>query len=390
MQKKLIAVAVAGVLGAPAVALAQNATVNIYGRMYMELAQVDQGNSRTSSTSPLVDGQILQTPGSAIGFRGEEKLGGGMSAWFQCETTADYRGFEQDALCGRNSALGLRGGFGNIFIGVWDTPFKRVTDPVGSQETGVFGTAWVLFGSSGTTTGANVNQGVFKRRQGGSINYDTPVFGGFQVSLATTVLNSQTSVLNSATGSKPRVYSISARYNARGLNVYGAYEKHKDITGAAGAGDDTGYALGASYTFAGNIKVGGLYSRQKWQLQDGSAMTEGRVNVWSFGVDAKISGPHGIRANYSSAGDVKGNTVAGLGTAGATRPAAINSGVKGNTGAAVYSIRYVHALSKRTEFVAGYSKVKNDTNARYPLGGLNNNATGNDPSAFAIALDHRF
>lgn len=391
MQKKLIAVAVAGALGAPAVALAQNATVNIYGRLYMELGHVWQGNQQagnTMGTQPLVDVQMLQTPGSAIGFRGEEKLGGGMSAWFQCETTADYRGFEQDGLCGRNSAVGLRGGFGNVFVGVWDTPFKRVQDPVGGNDTGLYGTAFVLMGNSTTISGL-ANQGVFKRRQAGLVSYDTPDFGGFQLSAAGTVLNPQTNVVNSSTGSKPRVYSLSGRYATGPLNIYAAYEQHKDIAPGTRF-DDDGWVIGAAYTFANRLKVGGMFSRQKWDQVAGAGVGEGKVNVWHVGIDWMFSGPHGVRASYSAAGDVKGNTTVGLGTNSGVRPAAVNNGATGNTGAALYQIRYVHALSKRTEFTAGYVKIKNDRFARYPLGGLNNAAMGNDPSAIAIALDHRF
>ena len=43
MQKKLMAVAVAGVLGAPAVALAQTSTVQVFGTMYVEYSYADQG-----------------------------------------------------------------------------------------------------------------------------------------------------------------------------------------------------------------------------------------------------------------------------------------------------------------------------------------------------------
>src|SRR5690348_10752478 len=141
MQKKLLAVAVAGALGAPAFALAQNATVNVSGRIYLEYGKVNQG-------SGLVDVDMMQTPGSNIGFRGEEKLGGNMSAWFQCESTADVRGQNQDGFCGRNSAVGLKGGFGNVFMGVWDTPFKRVQDATGSNDTGLYGSAFVLMNNS--------------------------------------------------------------------------------------------------------------------------------------------------------------------------------------------------------------------------------------------------
>jgi predicted porin len=379
MQKKLLAVAVAGALGAPALALAQNATVNIYGRFYAEYSKVFQGNSNN-----------LQNPGSAIGFRGEEKLGGGMSAWFQCETTADWRGQSTEGWCSRNSALGLKGGFGNLFLGVWDTPFKRVQDSVGGNDTGIFGTAQILMGQSTTVNSGAAGQGNFKRRQRNSINYDTPNFGGFQLSGAFTTLNTQTSTVNSTTGSKPRVWSLSAKYANGPINVYGAYETHKDVTGAAGAGDDKGWLVGASYTFPNRLKVGGLYTQQKFESQVAGPLrlVEGKVNAYHLGIDWMISGPHGVRAAWSHAGNMKGTGFPGIGTAAPPYRPAHNPA--GGTSADLYQIRYVHALSKRTELTAGYVKIKNKANARYQLYGTSSNAVGNDPSAIAIAFDHRF
>jgi predicted porin len=34
------------------------------------------------------------------------------------------RGLNQDGFCGRNSAIGMKGTFGNLHFGRWDTPFK--------------------------------------------------------------------------------------------------------------------------------------------------------------------------------------------------------------------------------------------------------------------------
>lgn len=139
MQKKLLAVAIAGAFGAPALALAQSSTVQIYGTLYVEYSFVDQPRN-AANTADLTKTDFLQTPGSSIGFKGEEKLGGGLSAWFQCESSADPRGQNGDGFCTRNSALGLKGGFGNVFIGNWDSPFKRTISPtnVGGNDTGIF------------------------------------------------------------------------------------------------------------------------------------------------------------------------------------------------------------------------------------------------------------
>ena len=89
MNKKLMAVAVASALAAPAVAMAQStSSVQMYGSIYMEYAFTSPGSTAAGAKPAGVD--ILQAPGSNIGFKGEEKLGGGMSAWFQCESSADF------------------------------------------------------------------------------------------------------------------------------------------------------------------------------------------------------------------------------------------------------------------------------------------------------------
>src|SRR5450830_572776 len=118
MKKKLIAVAVAGALGVPGVALAQASTVQIYGTLILNYNYLDSGAGK-----PNVD--MFNAHDTNIGFKGEEALGGGTSAWFQCESTMDVSnttGTGAIGLCGRNSAFGMKGAFGNVYAGIWDTP----------------------------------------------------------------------------------------------------------------------------------------------------------------------------------------------------------------------------------------------------------------------------
>ena len=102
MHKKLIAAAVSGLLAAPVVAQAQS-TVQIYGVAEWGYGVLEQGNGR-----PRVD--YNEVTGSYLGFRGTESLGGGLSAWFQCETTMDIRAFDQTGLCSRNTELSAKPG----------------------------------------------------------------------------------------------------------------------------------------------------------------------------------------------------------------------------------------------------------------------------------------
>ena len=388
MQKKLMAVAIAGVLGAPAAALAQSSTVQIYGTMYVEYSYVDQG---TGINGPRQNVDILQTPGSNVGFKGEEKLGGGLSAWFQCESTADPRGQSADGWCSRNSALGLKGGFGNVFIGNWDTPFKRTASPpnVGGADTGIWGTAGLLFAGS-TTLNGNASRAAFKRRQNNMIMYDSPNFGGFQVMAGYSSVNHATATTSGAGNGKPRVLSIADQYSAGPIYISAGYEQHDEFAGPNAPGgdqEDRGFHIGAAYTW-GPVRFGGQWTRQEF---DTTRTLSSKVDAWHVGVDWNIVGPHGLRAYYTKAGDMKGDVGApAIGGANQTnRPA-----VGGNTGADLFGIRYVYTFSKRTEFTFGYVKLDNDGNATtggtYNLLGVGGSIGGNNQDAWAMGLRHTF
>jgi predicted porin len=408
MQKKLLAVAVAGALGAPAVVLAQTSTVQIFGTAYVEYSYVrDQGFAGVAPLNDRNKVDILQTPGSELGFKGEEKLGGGLSAWFQCSSTMDIRGQSPEGFCSRNSALGLKGGFGNVYIGRWDTPFKRTISPtnVAGNDTGIWGTAFLLTGGS-TSTLDGSSRATFKRRQANSINYDSPSFGGFQVLASYSSTNGATGTTTSVTNAKARVMSLGAQYSAGPLFVSAGYERHNDF-GAGGAPaatgadtDDRGWHVGAAYTW-GPVRFGGQYTEQKFEASDTPGVTA-KYKAWHAGVDWTIVGPHGLRAAFTQARDVKGNyttlgaaTGTNTGFTGTYRPAAcygptVATAVCGDTGASLYQIRYVYTFSKRTEFNFGYVHLSNDDRAAYALGGLSSPSNGQNQSAWAMSMRHTF
>lgn len=400
MQKKLVALAVAGALTAPALAYAQaTSTVQIFGRMYMEGIKYDQKRAAATAVGgpEMTDVDMLRTAGSEIGIRGEEKLGGGMSAWFQCASTADLRGSATAGWCTRNSAIGLRGGFGNIYAGIWDTPFKRALGlgNVASGETGGFGNAMILVGGTGARAAraaAARETSTFSRRESNLLTYDSPAFGGFRFSGAVSANTFGTVSTSNVNNNKPRTVSASGTYVAGPLSLGLAYEQHQDVlpaTAAPGAvqGDDDAYVLTASYQF-GPVRVGGVFSRQRFDVAQLAAPTvQGTQNVKTYhlGVDWRIQGPHSLRFGYTKAGDVSG-PVATVATAVATRPAP-----GANTGASFTQIKYAHALSKRTEFAAGWSRVSNKAAAAYNYSDLGVAiAAGQKPDAFVVYLDHRF
>jgi len=430
MQKKLLAVAVAAALVAPAAALAQTSTVQIYGTVNFEYGYGDQGTGR-----PSVD--YADTPGgSAIGFRGEEKLGGNLSAWFQCETSADIRGVDSVGLCSRNSAVGFKGGFGNVHFGKWDTPMKRALNQgtVGGFETGLLGMSFLPFGGSGgadaTGTGSDaVQRQRWKRRESSLLYYESPMFSGFQVLGAFSPGNAAADLpaTDLTSNPKPRIWSISGTYTSGPLAIGLGYEKHADFGAHQGADgsdascsiipvppdgpvimpdsidcspavastravqglDDDAWGFGVAYTFMGKIKVGLTYLDAEYETGPGRSMDK---KTWTIGVDWSIVGPHSVHAQYAYAKDTGGNsTVAIGGNGGISAP--VQGGVfVGDTGGDAISIAYQYAFSKRTSVRLGYVKVDNDSNSNsYRIG---NTAAptrrGENVDAFAFHIKHRF
>jgi len=390
MQKKLMAVAVAGALVAPALAFAQTSTVQIYGRAVIEYGYVDQGDGKNKT-------DMLQTPGgSAIGFKGEEKLGGGLSAWFQCESSADLRGEGATGLCTRNSALGFKGGFGNVFIGKWDTPFKRaasVGDGAGSEDTGLLGTAFLLFGSSTGTTNSTAAVGtssrhIWKRRQQNSVNYHSPKFGGFSLEAAYSTGNSETGTTSATVASAPRVMSFAAQYAGGPAKVGLGYEQHKEFAALGTTElDDKAYVLSAAYKL-GKATIGGAFTEQQYEQGAGNEL---KKKAWTVGVDYALSGPHSVGASYTEADSTKGTGAAPASIASSSGTAVYNA--LGNTGAKLFQIYYGHAFSKRTTAKLAYVRLDNDRNAAYTLGGVKVSgvATDNkDQNAVVLLVKHNF
>lgn len=395
MQKKLMAIAVAGALGAPAVALAQASTVQIYGKLTYEYAIVDQGAGR-----PTTD--VADTPGgTAIGFRGEEKLGGGLSAWFQCESSADVRGLDGEGFCTRNSAVGFKGAFGNLYFGKWDTPFKRQALGPGSvgatHETGALGTSFVAWGGSGGSDAINKsNRNRWKRREMAMTTYDSPNFGGFQLSGGFTPGNRAAAIdggsaaadaVDGATNNKPRVISLAGSYKAGPVGIGLGYERHNDFgaTGAASDFDDRAWAVSAAYDF-GPVTLGGTYLDAKYETGVGSTL---KRRSWTVGVEWQVAGPHTLMAFYGQANDSKGNSTSGIGDIPA--PCTAVGVCRSDTGAKDFSITYMYSFSKRTQIAFAWHRTDNETNAFYKIGSASTPLVGGEnQDAYGMWISHRF
>jgi predicted porin len=372
MNKKLIAAAIAGAFVAPA-AFAQNSTVQIYGLLNAEYGFYSQPNTAAGAGRSSVD--ALNSGASRIGFRGTEKLGGGMTAFWQCESDMRFlaggaagatRGANSGELCDRNSALGLRGGFGSFYIGTWDSPMKRVTGMTRiTNETGWLGTQHMTMNDAGAWAV------VFSNRNAQSLNYDTPNFGGFSASIQTTTTNAGRGS-NVIPTPKGRMTSLSGQYVQGPLIVAVGYSKFDDNRSDSGINglEDTGWSIGGAYTF-GPVKVGLTYV--DLETETGVGASEERKS-WNLAADWSLGGPHMVRVGYARAGDTKNNVGGGA-----------------NTGAKLIQVGYHHALSKRTSASLSYGRMNNDSAGTYTFTNVAGTVQpGDDSGVFVLGLVHTF
>ncbi len=347
MKKRhwLVALAAAGV--APA-ALAQTGDpVTLYGRIYVTAESVEA----KGGASPRPRRNRVEDQSSLLGVRGAENLGGGLTAFFQLET-----GFSPDDTAGtfarRNSAVGLRGAWGAISMGRWDTPFKQTQ--VGSVD------PWTDL-QIGDITGAAIRQGGFSQRAQNVVQYMSPTWAGFQVKAMYGANEGRTATVN------PSLVSASVSWEAsENASLSYAYEKHNDSIGAtATAGvDEEGHGLSGEYR-VGPVKFSGQYGEY-----ERTAST--KQKSYQAGIQYYL-GKHQFIATYSASKD-------GGASAAAVQPKCD-----------LTAVGYRYNYSKRTFLIASYAKVDNETGNLCNFGSNTLTITdGQDPQGYSLGLRHVF
>src|SRR6185312_14557598 len=128
-------------------------------------------------------------------------------AWFQVESSVAVDSGGSN-IASRNTGVGMKGNWGNLFVGQWDTPYKTLSGAVDPMYfTGITYTGALIgtpgFGVGPVTAGAPATSGdgrtfaaaanaSFERRQGNSIQYWSPAFSGLAFRAAYSVNEGRT------------------------------------------------------------------------------------------------------------------------------------------------------------------------------------------------------
>jgi len=328
MQKKLIALAVAGLLSAPAFA---QSNVTLYGSVDYGFVNLGSNNADGVKSRNAIDSGISKA--NRIGFKGVEDLGNGLKAVFVLEEglNGDRGALFKDV--NRQSYAGLAGGFGTVAFGRHYTPqhlFTSAVDP---------------FGKNGLGSAGNVL--VQERRLSNLAAYISPSFSGFSFIAAYTfngaAVGGDAEDEHQENHGDIRAWAIAPSFTWENLFVAGNY--HAATITQAHASNVSAlrvYDLYASYDF-GFVKVGGTLGQRVTKKQVIGSQKDGKIFQWMIGATFKVTPIDSILFSYTRA-----------------RENAFNNGIN-RARVGQWGIGYEHALSKRTALYAQFaSQSQND------------------------------
>ena len=349
MQKKLIALAVASLVSAPAFAQS-NVTV---GGVIDQAVQIGDWSSATGNITRLVSSGNTT---NRLFFKGTEDLGNGLAANFHLEhqPNPDQGNQASGNFWHRTATVGLSSkSWGSVNFG-------RQYSPWFSTRAGndIFYTAGV---------GSNYSLEAALTRISNSMRYASPSFNGFSFGASYSFGNDNGAGAASDSGDESVTAGSKNSGRETGLNIaYGngplklAYAYDTQVRTTSPDVSRKLNHVNGSYDFKVVKVVAG------WNSMKQTAVVDSRQ--WYIGAVVPVFGKDSIKAEYTRS----------------------NNKLVTNADSRLIAIGYEHPMSKRTVLYATYAKMDNDAGAAATLLGGVGVAAGFDPSAWEFGLKHSF
>lgn len=343
MQKKLIALAIAAVVTAPAFA---QSNVTIYG---VADAYMGFGDHGANDMAAVNSGGLS---GSRIGFRGAEDLGNGLKAVFTYEQGFDLDdSVNSDASQGlggkaRQSFVGLGGSFGTVSLGRQYAPgYDNIVDAFGNSP--ILSPQAIL--TSGEGSSIEPGNGA---RWDNSVAYNG-VFSGLKVR----AIYSMDALEVATDPADDDAYGLGLDYSNGPIRVAAVYQVLQGTNE-----DQKEWSLGGSYNFG----VATLTAHYQ-DAQSLNNVADRDMDLWQVGVVVPVGAAGNVHLGYGEADydwvDAKAKS---------------------------YSIAYTHALSKRTTAYVGYNQTDNDNGLTKGVVAASAGVTGDKANVFAVGMRHTF
>lgn len=365
MQKKIIALAVAGLMSSAAFA---QSTVTISGLARMSYNQ-DRVTGLAAGTESSAE-HYLSDQSSMLVFSVREELGGGMYAGVNIDNrwSGDQGAFGATG----NTNMHLGGTWGKVSMGRQDLHYGSAIESYKAY------TLQNILGSS-LFTQVNGTAVAVGSRSPNVAWYDSPNMSGFSARLAMGTAaggagteGSSVRAAGAADGSKGSLTNLALNY-ANGPIVAGYSYWRSTNEGGKGAtaatADQRGDTLQFGYTFPMGLKLGAAWNKSRLETTVGDFSR----TAWLLPV-SYTWGANQVAFTYIKAGNTTNVT---------------------DSDAKAYTLAYGYSLSKRTNVGAAYTKMNNNTGATYNLFGAAGRGAvatvaGQDVGQFSLNMNHSF
>ena len=387
MQKKLLAVAVAGAMFSP-LAMAQS-SVTISGVFKVGIDNIKIGNPGAARAGLNNNEWRVTDNSSRIIFGISEDIGGGLYGIGQLDVRPQLDDAGEANVAAGNSWVGVRSNtLGTLTFGRHDLHYGKQPDDIASKAGALMAAAVSLMDY--TRLGGAI---ATASRTPNVIRYDTPNFSGFAATIAYSTSPFGTEGDLTTGGRKGNAWNFNPSFTSGPFQVGASMWKAKGDANLAApavaltAVDQDSLVLYGYYRL-GAFKVGAAINDSEVETTTAgvTAATADRRN-WTIPVSWTM-GAHNLYAHYTKAGKDKAAEAAGV----------------TDTEAKMWAFAYVYDLSKRTSVGVTYASIDNKTNAAYNFftntqttntaAGLGSTgsaaAAGEDPKLLAFTVRHAF
>ncbi len=396
MNKKLMAVAVAGALAAPATVLAQ---VQIYGRANLGFDNYSATGATAANQDFKARNRVFDNS-SRLGFRGTEDLGGGLRAVFVIESGVNIdtgnQGGQAGATCGaancnastgflasRDSYVGLEGNWGRVTFGRQSIYWVNgVIAQSGANYINV----------DVATTGAIGRVIAPTARTSNVMAYNSPTVNGFNATVSYAP-NSEATGVNLSANAK--IWGVTGRYSGIvNAQVDYAVNDKTPVTGSTVPTTQklTGLKVGVGYPYAPGAQIAVVFISEK-----NDNLNAAVAGFAALGDSVKANA---VIVNWEHTfGNIQ--ALAEVGKVAKAKGCSVSANCD-NTEATGFMVAGRYLFSKRTAAYVSYNKITNKDNATWDLSGggqssasasggfLPATSAGADPRIIALGVVHNF
>lgn len=322
--------------------------VEIYGKAHASIdVAYDGANDQTS----------ISNNSTRLNFRGSYDLILDMKAIWVFESDIDVTG-ETAGITSRNRYIGLAGLMGKVFIGIYDTPVKKL-----GRSVDIFSET---IGDSRAIMGAQSNGvNTFDQRAKNAFVYMTPKALGTQFTVLYSTGNSDTNTDSDLDNKKDELMGLSLEFERANFLTGVAYHNGRHVNRVG----DEGIRVATQFKSETGV-LGGVYEI----LKSKSGVTELDRSAYALNSAYNI-GLITVTAEYIQANNNKKTQ---------------------NSNASMYALGILQSLSKNTRLYAIYAANKNSKNANYSIAAGEHGdqvipfEVGDHPEAFSLGIMHNF